>query len=75
VHINKGSSAVADTPYNQTLQTNSNGNFTVQLPTGSYFFTATYTDANGFIYNAVQGVSVNVGNTSGPVNNVAIIVE
>lgn len=74
VYINYNSST-AKTPYDQTLQADANGKFTVKLPTGNYFFSAGFTDSYGFDYTTVQGANVNIGNTSDQVNTVALIVQ
>lgn len=74
VHINYNSS-VEKTPYDQTVQADSNGKFTVKLPTGNYFFSATFTDSYGFNYTTAQGDAVNVGNTQDQVSTIAIIVQ
>src|SRR5579872_496533 len=74
VHINYNSST-AKTPYDQTVVADSTGKFTVKLPTGNYYFSADFTDVNGFTYTTVQGNAVNIGNTKDQVTTVALIVQ
>ena len=74
VHVSYNS-LVAKTPYDLTVQADSAGKFSVKLPSGNYYFSADFQDANGFNYTTIQGTAVSINNTKDQVTTVAIIVQ
>ena len=74
VHVNYNS-LVAKTPYDLTIVADSAGMFSVKLPTGNYYFSADFKDANGFNYTTVTGNAVSINNTKDMVTTVAIVVQ
>lgn len=57
----------------EIVKTDSAGNYTVKLTTGNYYFSADFTDANGFYYKSHNGVSAAINNTTDkPVINMLV---